>query len=93
MSKQKLKDYTFIFESSDTPDNVFEHLLDVRNWWTGLYQEEIKGNTCKLNEEFTFTAGGGAHYSKQKLIEVIPGKKIVWLVTDSNLNFLDKPGE
>ena len=93
MSKQKLKDYTFTFESTDTPDNVFEQLLDVRNWWTGLYQEEIKGNTGKLKEEFTFTAGGGAHYSKQKLIKAISGKKIVWLVTDSNLNFLDKPGE
>ena len=93
MSKQKLEDYTFTFESTETPLKIFETLLDVRSWWTGLYQEEIKGNTDKLNEEFTFKAGGGAHYSKQKLIEIIPGKKIVWLVTDSNLNFLDKPGE
>lgn len=93
MNKQSFNDYTFSLESTDTPKNIFETLLNVRSWWTGLYSETIEGDTNKLNDEFTFRAGGGAHYSKQKLVELIPGKKIVWLVTDSNLNFLEKPNE
>ena len=93
MRKQTSKDYTFRLESSDTSKNIFDTLLNVRSWWIGLYSETIKGDTKKLNDEFTFSAGNGVHYSKQKLVELIPDKKIVWLVTDSNLNFLEKPSE
>ncbi|MEO8147956.1 MAG: SRPBCC domain-containing protein [Bacteroidia bacterium] len=93
MNIQKFSDYTFSLESSETPKEIFETLLNVRSWWFGLYSETIEGSTNKLNEEFTFSAGGGMHYSKQKLVELIPNKKIVWLVTDSNLTFLEKPNE
>jgi uncharacterized protein YndB with AHSA1/START domain len=76
-----------------TPEEVFNAVSNVRKWWSGYYAEEIVGSTEKLNDVFSFRAGGGAHYSKQKLVEVIPNKKIVWLVTDSELSFLEKKDE
>ena len=45
------------------------------------------------SDEFNFKAGDGVHFSNQKLIELIPHKKIVWLVTESNLSFLKKTNE
>lgn len=76
-----------------SPEEVFDAIRNVRGWWSGLYSEVISGNTEELNEEFTFRAGGGAHYSRQKIVETIPGKKIVWLVTDSELRGLEKKDE
>lgn len=89
----KKENFAYSFKSSKTPEDIFELLLDVEQWWSGLYEETIKGKSHKLNDEFSFKAGSGAHYSKQKLIELIPNKRIVWLVTDSKLNFLSDPSE
>ena len=76
-----------------TPEEVFNAVTNVRKQWSGYYSEEIEGNTEKFNDEFSFRAGGGAHFSKQKLVEVIPNKKIVWLVTDSELSFVENKNE
>ena len=89
----KNKNFTTTLIVDQTPEEVFNVVRNVRGWWSGYYSEEFEGNTEKLNDEFSFRAGGGAHYSRQKLIEVIPNKKIVWLVTDSKLDFLEKKDE
>jgi activator of Hsp90 ATPase-like protein len=89
----KKENFSYSFKSSKTPTEVFELLPDVEQWWSGFYEETIKGKSQQVNDEFTFNAGGGAHYSKQKLVELIPDKKITWLVTDSKLNFLSDTNE
>jgi uncharacterized protein YndB with AHSA1/START domain len=89
----KNENFTTTILVDQSPEEVFTAVSNVRGWWSGLYSEEITGNTADLNEEFTFRAGGGAHYSKQKIVEAIPGKKIVWLVTESELSFLEKKDE
>lgn len=86
-------DFTTSLLVSQTTEEVFKAVLNVRGWWSGYYLEEFTGDTEKLNDEFCFRAGEGAHYSKQKLVEVIPGKKIVWLITESELTFLENAHE
>lgn len=75
------------------PAETFRTILNVRAWWSGLYDESFEGSSDKTGDEFSFRAGGGAHYTKQKMVELVPGKKVVWLVTESNLSFVGKTDE
>lgn len=87
------KDFTYTITTDRSPEQVFKAVLNVRKWWVGYYDEVIRGGTEKLDDEFTFLAGDGVHYSKQRLVEVIPNKKVVWLITDSKLTFIGKTDE
>ncbi len=70
-----------------SPGDVFKAITeDVAKWWGG---PDLAGSSTHLNDEFIIHHPG-AHYSKQKLVEVIPNKKIVWLVTESTLHWLQK---
>jgi len=85
MEKQN---YTASIKVDATPLEVFKSINTITDWWT----ENMEGNSQKLNDEFTVRFGD-IHYSKQKLVEVIPNKKVVWLVTESHLNWLKNKEE
>ena len=84
----KVKDFTTTIEVSNTPQEVFAAINNVRGWWQG----EITGPTENLNDEFTYEMTP-YHVTKQKLVEWVPGKKLVWLVTESSINFVADKNE
>jgi len=79
------KSYTTTIEVVKPPHDVFQRITtDIAKWWGG---KDLEGNSTKLNDEFIINHPG-THYSKQKLVEVIPDKKIVLLITESALGWL-----
>jgi len=71
--------YAVGIEVAKPPHDVFNHIInDVSKFWP----EEFEGESNKLHDEFIFRSGDG-HYSKNKVAEFVPNKKIVWLVTES----------
>jgi len=89
----KNQDFSTTLVVERTPTEVFKTLLNVRAWWSGLYDESFEGSSEKVGDEFSFRAGGGAHFTKQKMIELVPDEKVVWLITESNLSFVNKTDE
>ena len=81
------KSFTATIEVAKSPQEVFNCITkDIAKWWGG---KDLEGSSKKLNDEFVIHHPN-AHYSKQKIIEVLPGKKVVWLVTESTLHWLQK---
>jgi hypothetical protein len=84
----KSQNYTTTFTVDQTPEEAYAAINDVRGWWSG----NIEGSTNKLGDEWTYRYKD-IHYSKQKITELIPGKKVVWHVLDSYLNFIEDKTE
>jgi len=80
--------FTTTFSVDQTPREAFDAINDVRGWWSG----EIDGSTDKLGDEFTYRYMD-MHRSKQRIIESIPERRVVWLVLDAFLNFTEDKTE
>ena len=80
------QDYNATIMVSQSANEAFKNINRVSKWWT----ENLEGDSENLNGVFTVDFGGN-NFVTHKLIEVIPDKKIVWLVTDCHLSwFKDK---
>jgi hypothetical protein len=80
--------FTTAIVVDQTPKEVFDAINNPQDWWSG----EIKGSTEKLNDEFTYRYKE-LHFSKQKIVEMIPDQKVVWLVTESIINYAEDKSE
>ncbi len=83
-----MQNFTTEFTVEQTPEQAFAAIVDVRGWWSG----EIDGATDQLGAEFTYRYQN-IHRSRQRITELVPGRRVVWEVTDAHLDFTDDPRE
>ena len=88
INKMVTSDFTTTIAVEQTPKQVFNAINNPQAWWSG----EIKGSTDKLNDEFTYRFKE-LHLSKQRIVEMIPDQKVVWLVTESKINYAEDKRE
>lgn len=84
----KKQDFTTTFSVDQSPQEVFDAVNDVRGWWS----EEIEGRTDRLGAEFEFHYRD-FHRSTQKITEWVPGRKVVWHISNAQLNFVKNKTE
>ncbi len=82
------QDFTTTFTVDQSPQEVFAAVTDVRSWWS----ESIVGDSAELGDVFLFEVPG-VHRTTQTLTEVVPGRRVVWHVTDSWLGFVRDTSE
>lgn len=85
---QKKEAITISFSVDETPEQVFEAVTNVRGWWGA----GIEGATCERGDEFVYRHKD-MHTSRHRVTDVVPGRRVVWLTTDSELSFVDQKGE
>jgi regulatory protein YycH of two-component signal transduction system YycFG len=88
MENSNEKSFTTTIIVDQSPEEAYSAINNVREWWTG----KIEGDTDKVGGEFTYNYKD-LHYSKQEIMELTPGKKVVWHVVDASLNFTQDKGE
>lgn len=82
------KSFTTVIMVNKSELETFNAIKNFRGWWS----EEIEGNTDKLYEAF-FYHYKDIHLCKMKLIEAVPGKKLVYQVLNNEFNFTKDKSE
>ncbi len=70
-----------------TPEEAFDAIANVSGWWAKNFKGEAK------SEDDVFSVIFGETFVDFKIAEAIPGKKVVWQVTDCNLHWINDKKE
>lgn len=81
-------DFTTSITVEQSPAAVFDAVNNPRGWWS----EEIVGSTDKLNAEFDYHYED-VHRCKIKIVESVPGQRVVWLVMENYFRFTNDKSE
>ncbi len=82
---KKQQDFNLKLTVKASVAETMEKISHVNLWWA----KNFEGKASKLNDRFTVRFGSvGDTHVDFRISEVIPDKKIVWLVTDCNLHWI-----
>ena len=80
--------FTATITVDQTPKEAMEAIKNIRGWWS----KQLEGSTDKLGDVFTYRYKD-LHSCKMKLVEVIPQKRVAWLVEDNYFSFTKDKSE
>ncbi len=81
------QDYSASISANITPQEATERISRVADWWTASFT----GASGKVGD--IFTVRWGETFVDFAVAELVPARRIVWLVTDCNLPFVQDKKE
>jgi hypothetical protein len=88
MQVEREQSFTTAFSVNRTPREAFEAITNVRGWWS----QEIEGVTDQVGGEFDYHYKD-VHRCRIRVTELVPGRKVAWLVLDNHFDFIDDQSE
>ncbi|MCF0065273.1 SRPBCC domain-containing protein [Dyadobacter chenwenxiniae] len=82
------QDFSTSFLVAKSAGEAYKAIVDPRAWWS----EEIEGTTDEINAEWSYHYKD-LHRCKMKVVELIPDKRVAWLVTENYFNFVQDQNE
>jgi len=82
------RNYTATISVDQSPKEAVDAIRNVRGWWS----EEIEGSIVKVGDEFKYHYQN-LHTCTMKFVELVPGKRVAWLVTDNHFSFTEDKTE
>ncbi len=84
-----MSDLHLTFLVDQTPEQAFDAIKNVRGWWS----QGIVGDSDGPGDAFTYRYED-LHYSRQELVESVPGERVEWRVLDdAHLKFTRTGGD
>ncbi|HTO32022.1 MAG TPA: SRPBCC domain-containing protein [Pararhizobium sp.] len=82
------RNFTTAFTIEQTPEAAFAAITDVRGWWS----QDIDGPTDQAGKAFKYRFHD-IHRCEIQVTELVPGRKVAWLVLDNDFNFTQDKSE
>ena len=83
-----MTDFSTAFTVKRTSQEAFEAITDVRGWWS----QEVEGVTNRVGGEFDYQYKD-VHRCTIRVTELVPGRKVGWLVLDNYFDFIQDQAE
>ena len=81
------KNFRSTIEVKAPAEEALKKINQVNQWWA----KKVKGRSEKLNDKFTVDFG--STFVDFQISELVPNQKVVWKVTDCNLEWINNKKE
>ncbi len=82
------QNFTTAFAVEATAQQAYEAVVNARGWWS----EQIEGATDEVGAEFKYRFKD-IHRSTVRVTELVPGRRVAWLIVDNHFNFIQDQAE
>ena len=82
------QNFSLTLSFDQSPEEVYAAVTNVRGWWS----ERLQGRSAAVGDAFTFRYED-IHRSTHRVVEAVPGKRVVWNTLDAHLSFAKDPAE